>query len=195
MSAGVVACGALAGHVSDIADRRGLDIEVIAINPLLHNTPKNIPQEVERSVAELKLQHEIVVVAYADCGTYGALDKVCEQAGVQRLTGSHCYDVFATEKRMSQEFEREPGTYVLTDFLVRTFKTSVVEQLGLDRYPDLRDDYFHAYRRVVWLTQERTDELDQMAQEAAAIMQLPLEILPVGDVHLEEQLLTLLGEA
>ena len=59
------------------------------------------------------------VLAYADCGTYGALDEVCAQYGVRRLPGLHCYDVFAGAPRMAAIFDGEPGTYVLTDFLLR----------------------------------------------------------------------------
>src|SRR4051794_31947357 len=51
---------------------------------------------------------------------------------------------------------REPGTYFLTDFLARTFAHTVIRELGLDRHPELRDDYFGGYTRVVWLAQRRT---------------------------------------
>jgi hypothetical protein len=86
-----------------------------------------------------------VAVAYADCGTYGALDDV----GVPRLHGDHCYDVFAREE-VRAALEEEPGTYFLTDFLARTFEHTVWRELGLDRHPELRDDYFGHYTRVLW---------------------------------------------
>ena len=34
-----------------------------------------------------------------------------------------------------------------------------MRELGLDRYPELRDDYFRHYTRVVWLAQEPDAEL------------------------------------
>ena len=53
-------------------------------------------------------------------------------------------------------FEAKPGTYVLTDHLAASFHRFVVVELGLDRYPELRDDYFGRYRRVVWLPRHPT---------------------------------------
>ena len=92
--------------------------------------------------AALSLRHDTVAVAYADCGTYGALDAVCSELGLRRLPGLHCYDLFAGESRLAAFLDEQPGTYLLTDFLVRSFDRTVVRELGLDRHPELRDDYF-----------------------------------------------------
>ena len=184
----VVACGALANHIHDISQRRNWNLHVEPVNPLLHNRPEGIAPEVEKLVQQLSGDYEKVAVAYADCGTYGALDKVCEKFGVQRLSGDHCYDVFATAERMRKEFEKEPGTYVFTDYLVKSFRRSVMQEMGLEKYPELRDDYFHAYKRIIWLAQHQTPELLAAALDAAELLSLPLEIIEVGDEYLEEQL-------
>ena len=193
MTVGVVACGALAGHVLDITERHGLDARIETVDALLHVRPAKIAGEVEALLPDLLAECDRVVLAYADCGTYGALDELCERYGLGRLTGNHCYDVFATAERMKAEFEAEVGTFVLTDFMARTFYRTVIIELGLDRHPELRDDYFGSYRRVLWLTQHQTPELTQAAHEAAAMIGLPLEIVAVGDIHLERQLLDIMG--
>src|SRR5436309_2291491 len=144
----VVACGALAQHVGEVAARRGWPVDVHPLPPLLHNRPERIAAAVESRLVELRGRYRRIAVAYADCGTYGALDAVCARHGVARLRGTLCYDVFAGAPLMAALFDEEPGTYVLTDFLVRTFHRTVVAELGLDRYPELRDDYFCHYRRV-----------------------------------------------
>ncbi len=95
-----------------------------------------------------------MAVAYADCGTYGALDASCAERGIPRLAGEHCYDVFA-KQQVAEAAAAEPGTYFLTDFLARSFDRTVWAGLGLDRHPELRDDYFGNYTRVVWLAQRR----------------------------------------
>jgi len=193
MSLAVIACGALSAHVHEIADRNQLELHVEPINPLLHNRPEGIAPAVEELILELQPNYDHIAIAYADCGTYGALDVVCEKYQVSRLAGDHCYDVFATAEKMKAEFEKVPGTYVLTDYLVKSFRRSVMNEMGLDRYPELRDDYFHAYKRILWLAQHQTPELEEAAKDAASLIDLPLEIINVGDKHLEDQLMVLIG--
>jgi hypothetical protein len=135
-----------------------------------------------------------VVVGYADCGTYGALDEVCDRLGLRRLEGLHCYDIFAGASRIEEFFADQPGTYLLTDFLVRSFARTVETELGLDRWPELRDAYFEHYTRVVWLAQEVTPELRAAAEAAAARIGLPLTVVPTGSGGLERALATLLAD-
>lgn len=184
----MVACGALARHVGDVAARRGWPVDVHPLPPLLHNRPQRIAAEVERRVSDLSARYGAVAVGFADCGTYGALDAVCARLGVARLPGAHCYDVFAGPDRLRALLEDEPGTYVLTDFLATSFERSVLVELGLDRFPELKADYFGHYRRVVWLAQEPTPARRAAAQAAASWLDLPLEVVPVGDRGLETAL-------
>jgi Protein of unknown function (DUF1638) len=191
----VIACGAIAAHLSEVVARNGWRVAVHPLPPLLHNHPETIAAAVEARYAELAPAYRRVAVGYADCGTYGALDELCARLGIARIAGNHCYDMFAGQERMARLFETEPGTYVLTDFLVRAFDRLVIQELGLDRYPDLRDSYFGNYTRVVWLAQRPTDELRALAAAAAERLGLPLETVLVGDVELEHALRELLEPA
>jgi Protein of unknown function (DUF1638) len=188
----VIACGAIAAHISDLVDRHGWPVDVHPLPPLLHNHPDTIAAAVEQRMQELAPRYSRFAIGYADCGSYGALDELCERLGVRRLGGAHCYDVFAGAERLRQMFDSEPGTYVLTDFLVRAFDRLVVQELGLDRHPELRADYFGNYTRVVWLAQRPDDELASAARKAADTLGLPLEVVHVGDDGLERELRLLL---
>ena len=187
MTTGVVACGALAIHVTAIAQRRGWDVEVHPLPPELHNRPERIAPAVAELLDGLDGRYDRLAVAYADCGSYGALDGVLAARGVARLEGDHCYDVFA-RAGVAEALADQPGTYFLTDFLARTFERMVWRSLGLDRHPELRDDYFHSYTRVIWLAQQRTPGLEASARRAAELLQLPLEIVDAGESGLERQL-------
>ena len=67
---------------------------------------------------------------------------VLAEEGVTRIEGAHCYAFYAGEEAFSRLAEEEPGTFYLTDFLARHFDALVIRGLGLDRFPQLRDDYF-----------------------------------------------------
>lgn len=182
----VIGCGALARELLDITARNGLtNIEVTCLPARYHNTPQLIPDAVEKRIEATKDHYDRIFVAYADCGTGGMLDRVLERHGVERLAGAHCYEFFAGAARFAALQEAEPTTFYLTDFLVRHFDRLVWQGLGLDRWPQLLEDYFGNYTRVVYLAQVEDPELTRRAQEAADRLGLRFERLPVGYGDLE----------
>jgi hypothetical protein len=162
---------------------------------VLHNRPQKIIIEAERAMVSALASGRTVALAYADCGTYGALDELCARYGVRRLAGLHCYDLFAGAPRVAAMFDAEPGTYVLTDFLLRSFDRSVLAELGLDRHPELWDNYFGHYTRLVWLAQEPSPALAAQAERVAGMFGLPLTRVEVGVSRLEAALAALVEEA
>jgi hypothetical protein len=184
----VIACGALAGAVREIAGRRGWDVRVYPLPASLHNRPAQIAPAAEALALRLQARGLQVALGYADCGSYGALDELCERLDIRRLGGLHCYDVLGGESRVRNLLAREPGTYLLTDYLVATFRRTVLSGLGLDRHPQLWADYFGHYRRLAWLAQDRSPELDAQAAAIAAMFGLPLRVIDVGTARLEREL-------
>ena len=193
MSVAVIACGAIATHISHILEAEKLDVTIYPLPPLLHNQPAKIAGEVEKTYLEIKDKYSRCAVAYADCGTYGALDSLIQKLGLKRLGGNHCYDIFAGKEKIQSIMDADAGTYFLTDFLVKSFHRSVIVELGLDKRPDLRDDYFKHYKKMVWLAQNPTTELTLLARAAADLIGLELEIDVVGEGSLKEQILELLN--
>ncbi len=199
----VIACGALSVDISAICERRGWPVDIHPLPPLLHNRPERIAPAVEVLLSELAPRYERLAIGYADCGTYGALDEVCVRHGLVRLPGAHCYDIYAGAEVIDRLTAEEPGTYFLTDFLVAGFERLVWRELGLDRHPELLEDYFRHYTRVVWLAGRRTRDLERAAARAAERLGLPLRVRDLAPPDesaglatspgLESALATLLG--
>jgi len=172
----LIGCGALSADITAICEQRGWDVDLHLLPPLLHNQPRLIAPRVEELIVALRKTYQRIAIAYADCGTYGALDEVCVRHAVERLSGNHCYDLYAGAEAIAELSAQEPGTYFLTDFLVIGFDRLVWQELGLDRHPDLRDDYFRHYRRVIWLAGRDTPDMRRAAERAAGRLGLPLEV-------------------
>jgi hypothetical protein len=147
---------------------------------------------VAERIRQVRANYDRVVVVYGDCGTGGGLDALLENEGVERIAGPHCYEIYGRD-RFDALMAEETGTYFLTDFLVRSFDHLVIKGLGLDRYPQLRDDYFGNYRRVVYLAQRDDPDLLTRAQRAADRLGLPLQVERVGDGGLEARLMACMG--
>jgi hypothetical protein len=177
----VIACGALAREIiAIIAADRLTHLDLRCLPATLHNRPERIADAVRAAIREARATHRRIFVAYADCGTGGALDEVLRAEGVERLPGPHCYAIFAGQDRFAALAEPEPGTFYLTDFLARQFETLVIEGLGIDRHPELVRDYFQHYRRLVYLAQTEDDALTQKARAAAERLGLAFERVVTG---------------
>jgi hypothetical protein len=184
----IVACGALAAHIRQIASRRGWRVIVRPLPAALHNHPEKIKGHSERLLATPQTPNSRQILAYADCGTYGALDELAEERGVRCLPGLHCFDLYAGQAQIEHLFAEEPGTYLLTDYLIRSWDSAVIKPLGLDRHPELWKDYFAHYRRLVWLAQTTTSELEEAATRIASQFNLPLTRVDTGTRGLEAAL-------
>jgi hypothetical protein len=164
----VIACGALAREIAALKRANGWDaLEVRCLPAELHNRPERIAPAVRAVIGEHRGRYAQMFVAYGDCGTGGELDRVLREEGIERLPGAHCYEFFATAGVFAQIAESEPGTFYLTDFLLRHFERLVVRALGLDRHPELTEVYFRNYRRLVYLSQAPRPEAIEQARRIA----------------------------
>ncbi len=171
----VLACGALAREIQAVIDLGQLDLTLHCLPAGLHNRPQAIPGAVRAAIRAARGRYERILVGYADCGTGGALDAVLAEEGVARLPGPHCYALFSGLDAFAARAEADMRSFFLTDFLARQFETLVIEGLGLDRHPELRDAYFGQYERLVYLAQTDDPALDRSAEAAARRLGLAYE--------------------
>ncbi|HJV24434.1 MAG TPA: DUF1638 domain-containing protein [Aromatoleum sp.] len=182
----IIACGAIARELTDVLAANGWQhVKVQCLPAELHNRPERIPEAVREKIRAGRSRFERILVAYADCGTGGLLDRVIEEEGVERLPGAHCYEFYAGSPAFAAIADAEPGTFYLTDFLVRHFDRLVIRELGIERHPELAQLYFSNYRRLVYLAQREDAQLRAQAEQAAARLGLAFDYRLTGYGDLE----------
>ena len=188
----LVICGALGREVKDIVDRRRWDVDIYGVSALLHLYPSRIVDELRQKLHQLRPDYAKLVVVYGECGMTGKLDSLLEEVGAHRLRGPHCYEMYAGAKHFEEIAEAKPGTFFLTDWLVRNFDRAVIKGLGLDRDPELKSMVFGHYEAVLYLRQVPNPRLALKAREIADYLGLPLEISDVGLGEMEDRLAELI---
>ena len=177
----VIGCGALAEELSALKRaNQWTTLDIKCLDAALHNRPERIADRLESVLAQHHAEYTNILIAYADCGTGGAVDRVAQQFNAQRLPGAHCYEFYATSPVFAGLAEAEPGTFYLTDFLVRNFDRLVIDEMKLDEHPELEEMLFGRYRKVVYLAQGGSTELLDQAERAATRLKLPLEMVTTG---------------
>ena len=177
----VIGCGALAEELSALKRaNQWTALDIKCLDAALHNRTERIADRLESVLAQHHAEYSNILIAYADCGTGGAVDRVAQQFNAQRLPGAHCYEFYATSPVFAALAEAEPGTFYLTDFLARHFDRLVVEEMKLDEHPELEEMLFGRYRKMVYLAQGDSSELLVQAERAATRLKLPLEVVTTG---------------
>lgn len=186
-----IICGALGREVLDIIQKYGWDADVVGVSATDHMFPERIAPDVESRLLAIRQKYERVIVVFGDCGSRGMLDEVLERHGIERIDGPHCYEMYGGAL-FNELMEEEPGTFFLTDFLVRGFYGTVIKGLRLDKHPHLKEEYFRNYKKVVYLAQRPTPQLLEKAQQIADWFGFPLEVRHTGYGELETRLVELM---
>ena len=177
----LIACGALAREIAALKRANGWTmLDVRCLPAELHNRPERIAPAVRAEIRANRDRYAKLFVVYADCGTGGRLDAVLREEGVERLPGAHCYEFLATRQVFAQLADSEPGTFYLTDFLLRHYERLVVRPLGLDRHPELAAEYFRHYRKLVYLAQTERPEAIERARQIAGSLGFAFEYRYTG---------------
>jgi hypothetical protein len=170
----LLACGALAREILDLIKANGWShMDLHCLPAILHVHPDQIPDAVEKAVLKHRDAYDDVFVVYADCGTGGMLQRLCDRLGVEMVQGPHCYSFFEGNDAFAAQ--DEIYSFYLTDFLVRQFDAFVVKPLGLDRHPELRDMYFGNYKSLVYQAQTDDPALTELAKQHAERLGLTFE--------------------
>lgn len=170
----IIACGMIAREVLAVNAQLGLDhVDLKCLPAEYHHFPQKIPPAMDKAIMDARDEgFEHILVGYADCGTGGELDRICQKHGVERLEGPHCFSFYMTNQRFLNETDDLITTFYITDFLARHFETFFIRPLGLDRHPELKDMYFSNYTTAMYIAQTKNNDLEQKARSAAQYLGL-----------------------
>ena len=185
----LIACGALAREIVDLVEAnkwQAFDIQCLPAK--WHNTPQFIVPALREKIRANRSAYGSIFVLYGDCGTGGQLDAMLAEEGVERIGGPHCYAFYTGNELFAARAEADMTSFFLTDYLARHFDKLMWQGLGLDRHPELRDDYFQHYTKLIYLAQTRDEDLQVKAQAAAAKLGLAYEYRFTGYGELESDL-------
>lgn len=173
----VIACGMIAREVLAVKAQLGLEhLELTCLPAEFHYYPDRIAPAMDRAISEARSNgYRNIFVGYADCGTGGLLDRVCEKHGVERIAGPHCFAFYQGLDRYAEIGDGDMTTFYMTDFLCRQFDAFFMKPLGLDRHPELAKDYFGNYEKLVYLAQIDDPDLETVARNAAKYLNLKYE--------------------
>jgi len=170
----MIACGALAREILAVTKANGwTHMDLTCLPAILHVHPERICDAVKDAVKKHRQAYEQIFVVYADCGTGGQLQTLCDDLGVEMVAGPHCYSFFEGNAAFAER--DEITAFYLTDFLVRQFDAFVWKPLGLDRHPQLLDMYFGNYEKLVYQAQTDDPVLTEKAKTCADRLGLAFE--------------------
>ncbi|GAA4115813.1 DUF1638 domain-containing protein [Aminobacter aganoensis] len=172
----------IAREVLTVKERLGLDhLELTCLPADFHFRPDRIAPVMDKAITEAKAEgYQHIYVGYADCGTGGLLDRVCERHGVERIAGPHCFAFYQGAEAYAKVGEADMMSFYMTDFLCRQFDAFFIKPLGLDRHPELVTDYFGNYEKLIYLAQTDDPALDKVAEDAARMLGLVYERRATG---------------
>ena len=173
----IIACGALAREILFLRKMHGRDdIDLHCLPASWHNTPQYITEGLRARIRQGRAQgYERIFAAYADCGTGGGIDAMLAQEGVERLPGAHCYAFYTGVETFMERLEEDARCFFLTDYLVRNFDTLIIKGMMLDDHPELLEEYFGNYEKLVYLAQSEDEDLTARARAAADRLGLVFE--------------------
>ncbi len=172
----------IAREILAVKQRLGLDhLELTCLPADFHFHPDRIAPAMDKAIAEARQEgYRNIYVGYADCGTGGLLDRVCEKHGVERIEGPHCFAFYQGAEAYAKVAEDDMMSFYMTDFLCRQFQAFFIKPLGLDRHPELVTDYFGNYEKLIYLAQTDDPALDKVAEDAARMLGLVYERRATG---------------
>ena len=124
----------IAREVLAVKEQLGLDhLDLTCLPAEFHFYPDRIAPAMDKAIEKAKAEgYTNIFVGYADCGTGGLLDRICEKHGVERMAGPHCFAFYQGMDAYAKIADDDMMSFYMTDFLCRQFDAFFMKPLGLD---------------------------------------------------------------
>ena len=188
-----LACSALGKEVRAIIRKHGWHADFRAIDARYHLNPSKIEEAVAARLEESEGRYQRRVIVYGHCGAQRLDAIIARHRGAVRTVGPHCYEMYGGEN-FRRAVADEPGTFILTDYLVRAWDKLVVKGLKLDKHPELVALMFGHYTRTIYYSQEEDEGLIAEARRIARSLGLELVVRHVGYGDLERRLVAIMED-
>lgn len=186
----IIACGAIAKEVKILIKQlpQSNSVMLSCLPAILHNRPNLIPDRLDKAIQKFQALYPKakILIAYADCGTGGKIASLCKKYSIPYIDSPHCYSFFASKSAFEKISNDDIHSFYLTDYLARHFERLVIQGLGIDKNPQLKDIIFKNYNRIVYLAQNPTPELEERAKQAAKTLNLSFIRINTGYGELQD---------
>ena len=91
----LIACGALAREILAVIKANGwTHMDLQCLPAIYHNEPDKITPSVKATVEKYQSKYSEIFIVYADCGTGGELQKLCDDMAISMISGPHCFSFY-----------------------------------------------------------------------------------------------------
>ncbi|MDY6834782.1 MAG: DUF1638 domain-containing protein [Chloroflexota bacterium] len=151
----------------------------------LHLYPQRLRTRLMKNISVAQRIGDDTICLYGDC--FPCIDKVCEQHGVKKAVGVHCYEMLLGPSTFQRIMDETAGTYFVERDLVLNFNQFCVEPLELYD-EEMRKCCFEHYKKLLYIRQPSDPDLVCKAREEADFLGLSLEIVDADYSYIERVL-------
>ena len=186
----IIACAVFKPAIKHLhLENKYPDLRLTYLPSNLHLRPQELRSHLLKEIAAARKRNERVICLYGDC--FPGINDLCEERGVIKVPGHHCYEMLLGSERFRQLVDETVGTYFLEKDLILNFEEYCAVPLELHD-EEMRKYCFERYQKLLYVRQPSDPDLVPKVGELAEFLELSLDTSDADYSHLEKKLVELL---